>query len=105
MLTTKKARAYKPAFTPSSKLDFEREKDSYIYTFETKRVKIQHNKIYKNAIAILIDNKVISLKDSYAGLTDAVSKVYYNRPVEERITKLYNELSGRDEGAFFWFDS
>ena len=104
MLTTKKARAYKPALQPMDNVDFERG-GKPIYMFNPLRITIQHNKVYKGAIAILIDGKVISLKDSFTALTDAVSRVQYNSKVDDKVLRLYDELSGKDENEDFWVNS
>jgi hypothetical protein len=108
MLNTKKARSYLPALQPKDNLPFEKN-TGVLYSFDPLRVKIQHNKVYINAIAILIDNKVVSLKDSFSELSNVISDTVYREKTGfkkdySKVRSLYDELSGKDEGKMFWYD-
>jgi hypothetical protein len=101
MLNTRKARAYKPAFQPLDNIDFKKG-GKPIYKFDPMRVTIQKNIVFKGAKAILIDDKVVSLKDSYSALTEAVSRVHYGLTISKKVEELYDQLSGKEEGENFW---
>jgi hypothetical protein len=108
MLTTKKARNYKPAFKPIDNLPFEKG-TGVLYEFDPKRVKIQHNRVYIGCIAILIDDEPVSLRDSFSELSSVISSKVYEEKTGfkndySKVKNLYDELSGIDENKFFWCD-
>ena len=71
---------------------------------------IQHNRVYIDCIAILIDNEVVSLRDSFSELTSVISNKVYDEKLNHKrdfskVRSLYDELSGENEGKNFWFNS
>lgn len=108
ILTTAKARRYKPAISPADNAPFEKA-TGVLWEFDPLRIRIQHNKVYPGAVAILIDNVVVDWRDSYSALTDAVTyKVYEEltgfKQDYTKAQRLYDMVSGADEGANFWED-